>query len=58
MNGQKWMEALSTEGKPVEQVDGDWADGIDDLEQKAQVAKKEALAKKKQIPPFVQKLSR
>jgi heat shock transcription factor len=33
-------------------------DDEDDLEQKALAAKKEAQAKRKQIPPFVQKLSR
>ena len=36
-----------------------WMDnGGDDLEQKAMIAKRETLAKRKQIPPFVQKLSR
>jgi heat shock transcription factor len=33
-------------------------ENIEALEQKAQVAKREAQAKRKQIPPFVQKLSR
>lgn len=33
-------------------------DNIELLEEKAQVAKREAQAKRKQIPPFVQKLSR
>lgn len=45
---------------------GDWnnsaatvaEDGEDDLERRAMEAKKEAQAKRKQIPPFVQKLSR
>ncbi|KAI9671171.1 MAG: stress-responsive transcription factor hsf1 [Caeruleum heppii] len=53
--------------------DGDWADladglqldphrdstyeDIDELERRAQVAKRDAVAKRKQIPPFVQKLS-
>jgi heat shock transcription factor, other eukaryote len=35
-----------------------WADDIQELERKAQVAKKDAQAKRKQIPPFVQKLNR
>lgn len=34
------------------------ADDDEELEQKAVLAKKDALAKRKQIPPFVQKLSR
>jgi heat shock transcription factor len=33
-------------------------DCIEALEEKATVAKREAQAKRKQIPPFVQKLSR
>ena len=37
--------------------DDDNNDAVD-LEQKAQSAKREALSKRKQIPPFVQKLSR
>lgn len=35
-----------------------WLNTNDDLEQKAQVARRETQAKRKQIPPFVQKLSR
>lgn len=35
-----------------------WSMGYDDLDQKAEAAKKEAQANRKQIPPFVQKLSR
>ncbi|KAL8951782.1 MAG: hypothetical protein Q9222_002273 [Ikaeria aurantiellina] len=34
-----------------------WGNSVDDLDQKAIVAKKDAQAKRKQIPPFVQKLS-
>ncbi|KAI9871136.1 MAG: stress-responsive transcription factor hsf1 [Pleopsidium flavum] len=34
-----------------------WVNGDDDLEQKALVAKRDAQAKRKPIPPFVQKLS-
>ena len=49
---QSWVE------EPQSAVDGAWADDIQDLEQKAQVAKKDAQAKRKQIPPFVQKLNR
>jgi heat shock transcription factor, other eukaryote len=49
---QPWIE------EPNSALDGAWADDIQDLEQKAQVAKKDAQAKRKQIPPFVQKLNR
>lgn len=49
---QPWTEELN----PA--PEGAWADDIQDLEQKAQVAKKEAQSKRKQIPPFVQKLNR
>ena len=35
-----------------------WVGSIDDLEQKAKIAKRDTQAKRKQIPPFVQKLSR
>lgn len=38
-------------------LEGPWSDDIQDLEAKAQVAKKEAQSKRKQIPPFVQKLN-
>ena len=38
--------------------DADWVDDIAELEARAQVAKKEAQSKRKQIPPFVQKLNR
>jgi len=35
-----------------------WMNNGDDLEQRAMIAKRETQAKRKQIPPFVQKLSR
>lgn len=41
-----------------QQVDSAWSDDLDELDRKAAVAKKEAQSKRKQIPPFVQKLSR
>lgn len=37
---------------------GGWGESLDHLYQRALVAKREAQAKRKQIPPFVQKLSR
>ena len=48
---QPWVE------EPQSAIDSAWADDIQDLEQKAQVAKQDAKAKRKQIPPFVQKLN-
>ena len=38
--------------------DSAWLNTTDDLEQKAQIARRDNQAKRKQIPPFVQKLSR
>ena len=35
-----------------------WQTSYDDLDQRAEVAKRDAQAKRKQIPPFIQKLSR
>lgn len=37
---------------------GAWAESLDELYQRALAAKREAQSKRKQIPPFVQKLSR
>jgi heat shock transcription factor, other eukaryote len=42
----------------VQQLDGAWGDDLDELKKKAQVAKRDAHSKRKQIPPFVQKLAR
>lgn len=53
-----WQDLSNSTGQPGqgawEAMDG----GEEDLEQRALVAKQEAQAKRKQIPPFVQKLSR
>jgi heat shock transcription factor len=38
--------------------DVEWGDDIAVLEARAQIAKRDAQAKRKQIPPFVQKLNR
>lgn len=38
--------------------DPNWLNPTDDLEHKAQIARRDTQAKRKQIPPFVQKLSR
>jgi heat shock transcription factor len=37
---------------------GGWSESLEELYQRANTAKREAQAKRKQIPPFVQKLSR
>lgn len=50
-----WGDAFNGQGQP-----GTWENTDDDeeLERKAAIAKKDASAKRKTIPPFVQKLSR
>jgi len=47
-----------TEQSDGQRPEGAWGDNLDDLRQRAQVAKREAQSKRKQIPPFVQKLAR
>lgn len=54
-DGNTWVD---TSDGGVHTTDPGWGDDIAELEAKAQVAKKEAQAKRKQIPPFVQKLNR
>ncbi|ETN44684.1 uncharacterized protein HMPREF1541_10354 [Cyphellophora europaea CBS 101466] len=51
--GNQWQDQNGT--PPA--GDSAWSDDIQDLEAKAQVAKREAQSKRKQIPPFVQKLN-
>lgn len=41
-----------------QQMEGAWGDDLNELKQRAQAAKREAQSKRKQIPPFVQKLAR
>ena len=55
MTGAGWVDQVLV---PVQPGDGAWGDDLEELEQKAQVAKHEAQSKRKQIPPFVQKLNR
>jgi heat shock transcription factor len=43
---------------PQQQVDSGSGDDIEELKRRAAIAKRDAEAKRKQIPPFVQKLSR
>ncbi|KAF7503773.1 hypothetical protein GJ744_003265 [Endocarpon pusillum] len=41
----------------IQRVEVAWGDDLEDLKRRAQVAKREAQSKRKQIPPFVQKLA-
>lgn len=50
-----WLKQL---GPAAHSTEAAWDDDIAELEARAQVAKREAQAKRKQIPPFVQKLNR
>jgi hypothetical protein len=54
-NGLQWVDSATGSGQPL---DSAWNDDIEALEQRAQTVKKIAQEKRKQIPPFVQKLSR
>lgn len=56
--GRTAWDAFAAEGSPGQQGGWDNTDEDEDLEQKAMLARKDAQAKRKQIPPFVQKLSR
>ena len=54
-SGLQWVDPANGSGQ---QLDNAWNDDIEALKQKALIAKKVAQEKRKQIPPFVQKLSR
>jgi heat shock transcription factor len=56
--GNGWQEMNNTTSQPGQGAWEAMEEGDEDLEQRALDAKKEAQAKRKQIPPFVQKLSR
>ena len=56
-NGDDGWPIISEGGMQPPQ-DQAWLNSNDDLEQKAQIARRDTQAKRKQIPPFVQKLSR
>ena len=60
MNINNNTAQYSEESQPASVTEGEgaWGDDIEALEQRAQVAKREAQARRKQIPPFVQKLNR
>ncbi|OCT52545.1 hypothetical protein CLCR_09621 [Cladophialophora carrionii] len=53
-DAKAWMD---TSDSGINPTDGAWGDGLAELEARAQIAKREAQAKRKQIPPFVQKLN-
>lgn len=57
MNRNRAFEQSSATSVPESGGDG-WGESIAELEQRALIAKREAQAKRKQIPPFVQKLRR
>ncbi|QDS70513.1 hypothetical protein FKW77_010244 [Venturia effusa] len=52
-----WQDSSNSTGQPGQSAWEAMDEGEEDLEQRALVAKKEAQTKRKQIPPFVQKLS-
>jgi len=52
-DGSAWIDPSGAQA-----MDSAWEDDISALEARAQVAKRDAQAKRKQIPPFVQKLNR
>jgi hypothetical protein len=56
-NGLQWIEPSIAATQQHEKA---WGDDLDDLERQAVVAKRESQSqgKRKQIPPFVQKLNR
>ncbi|KAL9601647.1 MAG: hypothetical protein Q9219_002367 [cf. Caloplaca sp. 3 TL-2023] len=56
-NGQADTWPLYSEHGTQQLSEGSWGNNADDLDQKALIAKRDAQAKRKQIPPFVQKLS-
>jgi heat shock transcription factor, other eukaryote len=49
---------MEQQNENVQNTENAWGDDIEELERQAQIAKREAQAKRKQIPPFVQKLNR
>lgn len=60
-SGDGWTGLLGEDGALIAQPhteEGTETDNIELLEEKAQKAKRDAQGKRKQIPPFVQKLSR
>lgn len=58
MNRNRPYEQITSPPLPDHGTGEGWGESVSDLEQRALVAKREAQAKRKQIPPFVQKLRR
>lgn len=58
MSRNRPYEQIASPSLPEHSTGEGWGESISDLEQRALVAKREAQAKRKQIPPFVQKLRR
>ncbi|KAL8717730.1 MAG: hypothetical protein Q9225_005056 [Loekoesia sp. 1 TL-2023] len=57
LNGNAELWPSFSENGMQHPSDAPWGNNGDDLDQKALIAKRDAQAKRKQIPPFVQKLS-
>lgn len=53
-NSNQWIP--DTNPTPAAAMNPGWEDDIEELKEKAQVAERDAAAKRKQIPPFVLKL--
>jgi heat shock transcription factor, other eukaryote len=58
MNRNRSFEQSSVSSVPESSTGDGWGESVAELEQRALIAKREAQAKRKQIPPFVQKLRR
>lgn len=58
INREHPFEQTSVSAAPESSGGDGWGESLAELEQRALVAKREAQAKRKQIPPFVQKLRR
>lgn len=56
--GYEQSPTVTTENGGGNGESGGWGESLDELYRKASIAKRDAQAKRKQIPPFVQKLSR
>lgn len=56
--GYEQAPAVTTDSGGGNGESGGWGESLDELYRRASIAKRDAQAKRKQIPPFVQKLSR
>lgn len=58
INRNRSFEQSSVSSVPESSTGDGWGESVAELEQRALIAKRDAQAKRKQIPPFVQKLRR